>query len=291
MQEQNYDRWIGGAETNSNGVAKFNVPVDLQGRNFKVEVEAPWNQRNLYSRATYGPLTYEDLNEGEFALGTPNLVLTIKQKNKVSAASWSGIGVEEVDPNNSNSFVNWVTGTGTDQNGVAALTLDANKTFRITVYPGPESQGSRLSCVFATDAEGVVSKVDATCGGGGSVINKAITLELSPGNVTGKVYRPGGAVPLAGAIVFAEAYDAETDSAIAGLTAEAVTDKNGDYGLDLDRNYNWKIKVFYVNLPGELSPMSSYLTPETVTSVELSQQEVLDGTPIAVNFTLAPRGS
>lgn len=293
VHESGYKRWLAGAETRADGLAKFNIEESLindASKRFSVEVDAPWDQQGSYARANYQQLTYQQLTDASgFSLATPNLVLTIKQKNGTSAASWSSVSVEEVDPNNNNVPVAWVTGFGTNQNGLGAVSLEANKTYRLNVFPGPESQGSRISCLFAVDGVNVVSKVDANCGGNGSVVNKAITMSLSPGNLTGTVYKPGGQVPLRGAIVFAEAFTTGPNpQAVTGMTREAVTDANGQYGLDLDSSYDWQVRVFYVNAPGEITPLASYLTPTAIASADLAAA-TNNATPIQQSFTLAAK--
>jgi len=284
VHETGYKRWLGSAESNDLGIAQFNVPDSLASdstKRFSVEVEAPWAQREAYSRASYEDKTYAQLTSAPFALGTPNLILTIKQKDGLSPARWSYVSVEEV---HSSTFapLRWVSGSGADRLGVAALTLEANKTYRLTIHPGPGSQGSRIDCIFAVDPSGVVSKSIPACGGSGTVTAKAITLSLSPGNLAGQVFRPGGAVGLNGAIVFAEAFAVDTGIAVSGVTREAVTDSLGKYGLDLDPTYNWKIRVFHVNAPGEIAPLASFLAPVSVLGTAL-------GVPITQDFTLSVR--
>jgi hypothetical protein len=81
---------------------------------------------------------------------------------------------------------------------------------------------------------------------------------LSAGNVTGHIYKPGGTEAAEGAIVFAEAYSG--GSAVSGVTAEGQVENDGSFGLQLDTAYSWKLKVFYVNRPGE-TQLASITTP------------------------------
>lgn len=289
VHETGYKRWLGSAESNDLGIAQFNVPDSLASdstKRFSVEVEAPWGQRVAFSRASYESKTYAELTTAKFALGTPNLILTIKQKDGLSPARWSYISAEEV---HASTFapLRWVSGSGADRFGVAALTLEANKTYRLTIHPGPGSQGSRIDCIFAVDLSGVVSKSIPACGGSGTVTEKAITLSLSPGNLAGQVFRPGGAVGLNGAIVFAEAFAVDTGIAVFGVIREAVTDSLGRYGLDLDPAYDWKIRVFHVNAPGEITPLASFLVPVSVLGTALGA--TTPGVPITQDFTLSVR--
>ncbi|SCX05650.1 carboxypeptidase-like regulatory domain-containing protein [Candidatus Aquiluna sp. UB-MaderosW2red] len=289
VHETGYKRWLGSAESNALGIAQFNVPDSLTSdptKRFSVEVEAPWGQRVAFSRATYESKTYEELTTAKFALGTPNLILTIKQKDGSSPARWSYISAEEVNPSTL-APVKWVAGSGTDRAGIAALALDASKTYRLTIHPGPGSQGSRIDCIFTVDSSSAVTKSIPACGGNGTVTNKSLTLSLSPGNLTGQVFRPGGVVGLNGAIVFAEAFNVESGAAVSGQTREAVTDSLGKYGLDLDPTYDWKIRVFQVNAPGEITPLASVLVPVSVLGTALGA--ATPSAPITQNFTLSVR--
>ena len=71
-----------------------------------------------------------------------------------------------------------------------------------------------------------------------------------------------GGPAAAGAIVFAEAYQSSNSSlAVPGMTRESIVDANGDYGLQLDSGFTWKIKVFYVNPSPEGAQYLSLTTP------------------------------
>jgi hypothetical protein len=92
---------------------------------------------------------------------------------------------------------------------------------------------------------------------------------------------------LNGAIVFAEAFTVDTGIAVSGVTREAVTDSLGKYGLDLDPAYDWKIRVFHVNAPGEITPLASFLAPVSVLGTALGA--TTPGVPITQDFTLSVR--
>lgn len=289
-EESGWKRWISSGSTDSSGQARFNVEdlyrLDSEAR-FSIEIEAPWDSRSAFSRKTVKNLTYAELTGAGFQLGTPNLKVTVKDSDGTSASQWSYIQVEEVDPTNGYAYVSWLNGYGTDRLGVASMNLEAGKTFRLTLYPGHASEGSRTSCIFTVDGVGLVSKVADQCPGqAGEVVSKAITLQLSGGNLAGRIFKPGSIVGVSGAIVFAEAFDGNGDAT--GETAEAVTNAAGSYALQLDSSYEWKIKVFYVNPPAIITPLASYLTPVVVSSAELQAAES-NSTPKSVDITLVAK--
>jgi hypothetical protein len=289
-EESGWKRWLSSGATDANGKARFNIDDTYllnEGARFSIEIEAPWISRSTFSRTTVNNLTYAELTGTNFELGTPNLKITVKDADGISAAKWAFIQVEEVDPT-SYSYVSWQNGYGTDRSGVASLNLESGKTFRLTLYPGHLSEGSRTTCVFAVDDLGVVSKVAAKCGGqSGEVVSKAITLQLSAGNVAGRILNSSGSAGVSGAIVFAEAFNT-SDGVASGETAEAVTSATGDYALQLDSSFDWKIKVFYVNPPAIVTPLASYLTPYSVSASDLRTADTTT-TPKAVNITLVAK--
>ena len=270
-EEDGWKRWLSSGPTDSNGQARFNID-DLylldSTATYSIEIEAPWNSRSTFSRSTFDNLTYAELTAGSgFELGTPNLKITLKDSDETSAAKWAYIQVEEVDPTDY-SYVSWQNGYSTDRSGVASLNLESNKTFKLTLYPGHLSEGSRTSCVFTVDGAGLVSKVDSQCAGqSGQIISKEITLHLSAGNVSGRIFKPGGSAGVSGAIVFAEAFDGS--GVATGETAEAVTNATGNYTLQLDSTFEWRIKVFFVNPPAIITPLASYLTPYSISAADL----------------------
>lgn len=279
--ESGWKRWIGGSNTNSEGQAAFNIDavyLSNSATRFSVEVNASHQQRETYSQKSYGNLTWAQLNDQSFALGTPNLKLTIMQALSADASSWAWVGVEEVDPASLNN-IGWLGGYGTDQQGRISLTLPSNKTVRLSLNPGPGSNGARTSCIFTVDALGVVAKSATAnqCPGNlpASVsVNNAIQLELGAGNLVGIVTKGTTGQGLAGAIVYAQAY--ENGTAVAGKSEQASTKIDGRYGLQLDAAYDWKIKVFFVNPDGAVENYESFLTERAVAGSTLGSQNTQD---------------
>jgi hypothetical protein len=275
VEENGWKRWIAASNTNADGEAVFNVDDSYKNNSatrYSVEVNPPYQVRDTWSMKTYTGLTWADVNGHNFALGSPNLKLTMKQAQSADASAYGWVGVEEV--NSSLNAINWLGGYGVDQQGKISLTLPDSKKIRLTLNPGPGSTGARTSCIFNVSAQGVVTKstTAAECPTARStdvvdVTTKAIQLELSPGNLSGTVTK-------AGAIVFAQAYSGST--IVDGKTEQAVTKVDGRYGLQLDPAYNWKLKVFYVNPDGASVNYDSILNEWTVLGSVLGSAQTKD---------------
>ena len=281
VEENGWKRWIAASNTNADGEAVFNVDDSYKNNSatrYSVEVNPPYQVRDTWSMKTYTGLTWADVNGHNFALGSPNLKLTMKQAQSADASAYGWVGVEEV--NSSLNAINWLGGYGVDQQGKISLTLPDSKKIRLTLNPGPGSTGARTSCIFNVSAQGVVTKstTAAECPTARStdvvdVTTKAIQLELSPGNLSGTVTKADGGA-MAGAIVFAQAYSGST--IVDGKTEQAVTKVDGRYGLQLDPAYNWKLKVFYVNPDGASVNYDSILNEWTVLGSVLGSAQTKD---------------
>ena len=269
--------WVGGANTDENGWAAFNVE-NLNAK-YCIEVNAPWNQRDEFAPKTHSALNQASMNNQSYALAAPNLAVQLLQAtDPVRGAKWSWIGVEEVvfDAGNSRyNFLSWITGVGTDNQGNVSLALpepvSGTKLYRLTGHPGGGIVGARVTCIVAVDSAGLVSKEDGQCLDGSSIVDGAMSLSLSAGNVTGTVFAGGSAV--AGAIV-AAVNDA-------GEKITTVTNGQGVYKLELTEGVEWTIKVFTVSRPGDLVEYSPYLEGTTVTPTEPT-------TVSQINLTVAP---
>lgn len=285
-QESGWLRWVASANSNSSGLAEMNLEdsllTDATAR-FTVYVNPPWENRNSFARKIYRDLTYAQINNQTFLLNTPNLKLTIKQalNGKTSRWGWVSVQKKQVDEGN-NVYWDWYGGFGVDEYGFTSLSLEQSSTFRVIANPGPGSTGTSVTCEVSTDASAVVSLVANSCSAG-MLASTDLELTLSAGNLQGRVFMPGGSVGLEGAIVFAEALDPVNNTLVAGKTAEAVTNSTGAYGLQLSPEYNWSIKVFYVNPPGIATPLASRLTGLTVNGVDLA------GEGTTLNVTLSAR--
>ena len=258
--------WIAGANTDATGKATFNI-VDTSTA-FIVQVDAPWNQRDIYAGATYDTatgvfgLTWNAVNNQEFRLASPNLTMSALKPSPSSEGINSGwISVEKAD--GSNNPIGWVAGYGLDQNGKVSMKLEANGRFKITVNPGPGVGGVSTSCIVTTDGTSpspVVSIVAGQCGSG-SKSGTVISLPLATGNVTGTVTANGK--PVVGAIVTANTHVEPTDAKLQVTS----TDELGNYSFELNRSVNWDISITPVNLSTDVVKLASQiLTDQDVPS-------------------------
>jgi len=236
--------WVAGSNTDKDGWATFNIDTSTVYDSFTVEVNAPSDQRQTYSTATYGnsgsTLTFATLNNNSttFRLGTPNLVLRILAPDS-SVNKWGWVGVELIDGANSS----WVGGYGIDDKGGVALSLSVNTGgtyYQITSNPAPGKSGARTVCKI-TNTSGTLTRTDLP--GCGAITAGAATITLNAGNVTGRVTATAGGTAIAGAIVYANLSDATGDT----TSVITATDANGNYGLQLDNSKTWIIKVFPIN--------------------------------------------
>ena len=287
VEESGWRRWLAGSNTGSNGQAVFNVDDALLNNpatRFTVEVNAPHQLRSSYSQKTYSGLTWAQVNGQNFALGTPNLRLTVNQAQLADSNAFGWVGVEELDQ--SFNVIGWLGGYGLDQTGQVSLTLPSSKKVRLSLNPGPGAAGARSTCVFDVDSSGQVVKTStsARCVGNGvaSVSNTgSITLELGAGNVIGVVTKAGTLEAAAGAIVYAQAYSGGV--LVSGKVEQSITKSDGRYGLQLDSAYDWKIKVFFVNPENAATNYNSILTEVTVQGSTLTSPQTLP------NFVLTVR--
>lgn len=272
VEEEGWLRWIAGSNSNLAGLAEFNLEeeiIDDPNSRFTVYVNPPWGNRSNLARSVYRGLTYAELDGAQFELAEPNLKIRVNQALSSNASRWGWVSVQKQQVQGQNFYWDWYGGFGLDEYGFTSLALEQSSIFRITAYPGPGSTGSVVACEFETDEAGIVDFY-SPCLAGGLINDELVELTLSAGNVQGRVVRPGGTVGLPGAIVFAEAFDIN-NQIVAGMTAEAVTNQEGDFGLQLSEQYRWEIKVFYVNPPGTAIPLASKLTP-----ILVSQQQLVD---------------
>lgn len=281
LEENGWKRWLTGSNTNADGQAVFNIDDTYKNdpnARFTVEVNAPYQQRANYSQKNHTGLTWAQVNNHDFALGTPNLKLTVKQALSNDASAFGWVGLEEVDTNL--NWVSWLGGYGLDQLGTVSLTLPSSKKIRLTLNPGPGAIGARTFCVFDVSSQGGVTKsaTSSQCPTAGSnIVNlstKEMQLELSAGNLTGSVTKAGTSDAIAGAIVYAQAYLGGTIQD--GKTEQSVSRSDGRYGLQLDPTYNWKIKVFYVNPDGPGTRYDSLLVEYEVLGSTLGSAQTHD---------------
>lgn len=255
--------WVDGSQTDYDGKAYFNVDDTSAGADYLVEVNPPWNQEQQLTRAEH-ELNGDQLDSAELSLKTPNLFLDIDAKDGTTAAKWSWVQLEKVDSSNY-SFISWENGAGANRAGQAALALDASATYKLTIYPGSPSAGARTTCIISTDSSSVVSLEQCANGAIDGSDSTKLNIDLAAGNVSGKVLGDSG--DLSGVIVSAQ-------SVSLGEVAEAVTDSDGTYELQLDIAKDWKISFYY---SGENSSGVPYLNEidEFTFIVDGSTQEQL----------------
>jgi hypothetical protein len=265
--------WIAGSQTDSNGKAVFNV-ADTSTV-FAVQIEAPWNERNLYAGATFDSatvgLTFAQVNGQNFSLSAPNLTMAARNTGNTAQINSGWVGVETVD--GSNVSTGWVGGYGLDQNGKVSLKLSADGRFKLTLNPGPGITGVATSCIVTTDGSAAVALVSGQCGSG-TLSSTIVSLPLASGNVTGVVTQTAdSSVKIVGAIVSAY-HTGTTDAATQVVTS---TDINGAYSLQLDPAINWDVTFTPVNTGSDVKRFNSKT---------LSNQDILPSGTTTVSTTL-----
>jgi hypothetical protein len=242
--------WVGGGNTNRQGEASFNIPDNLLGATFSIEVNAPWYERALYPSRMFSNLRldvsttpYSFTGAGSmFALPEKNLSLTVQDSNN-RISKWSWISVERVYTESSTTRYEWLGGAGTDDRGKAALFIEpeTDVLFKLTAHPGPGVEATRYSCFIASDGINLVAATwspDINVQPCSNVNTSSMVLTLSNGNVRG-ILTNSVSAPVAGAIVLAQA----TDNSL----VSAVSNVRGEFFMDLDSSKTWKLKVLYVN--------------------------------------------
>jgi hypothetical protein len=197
----------------------------------------------VWDNSTNG-YTYEQLNNLQLALGTPNLKVSVVSPNGSTPNKWGWAYIEEVD--SSNRGIKWVDSTGLDEYGKTAYILEASKRYRLVAYPAGGRSGSVTSCLIQSDSTTALTFVSGGCVGGTFNTSSEMTLVLARGNVIGTVYSTNGTTPVEGAIIYANIVGATDEK----MAVTSCTLANGTYGITLDPSYQWNIKIFPVNKPG-----------------------------------------
>ena len=252
--------WIGGSNTDANGIVAFNVETATVSSSvrYKVEVNPRWEDRAIYSRKVYdnngAGFTIAQLNEANrsFAIGSPNVTLTVRGSDAGATANKNGyINIYEADPT-TNNLITWFGGYGLDNLGKVALILTPNKRYRIDSFPGGGINGTRTECFVntsnAVESSTVLSVVSGLCGSATVGANNALTITLNAGNVTGTVKTSG--VVVEGAIVYANVVGANNQENAVTTTTNSL----GKFGLMLDpAKGQWQISIFPINKPGAVA--------------------------------------
>ena len=270
-------QWLASAPTDSNGLASFNILDTATATAMVVQIDPPWDQKNLYSGKTYdgiahAGLSWSDVNGNSFNLVDPNLKLTVKTHDRLHPASSSWVSVERT--NASDSPIEWIGGTGLSSTGSASFMLPDTSTvgerIKIIAHPGVE-QGVDTVC-FVTVESGVVSNNPSDCNGS-TVTGGALTLWLATGNITGTVTASvsGETVTVSGAIVYANVVDdpdgTPTQSTDPATEIVTSTDSLGNYDLQLDTSKTWYIKIIPVNTPADIAKGKKFAT-KTIAGVK-----------------------
>jgi len=266
--------WLGGSNTDANGIVAFNVETATVSSSvrYKVEVNPRWEDRAIYSRKVYdnngAGFTIDQLNEANrsFAIGSPNVTLTVRGSDAGATANKNGyINIYEADPT-TNNLIAWFGGYGLDNLGKVALILTPNKRYRIDSFPGGGITGTRTECFVntsnAVESSTVLSVVSGLCGTATVGANNALTITLNAGNVTGTVKTSG--VVVEGAIVYANVVGASDQSNALTTTTNSL----GKFGLMLDpAKGQWQISIFPINKPGAVvlrNKILDVLTPPSL---------------------------
>ena len=221
--DRGYDEWAGWGRTDSQGFAGFYIETStaLVSARYKIRVVPPWQNRSLYATKVWdngaNGYTYDQLNNLQLALGTPNLKISVVSPNGSTPNKWGWSYLEEVDT--SNAGIKWVDSTGLDEFGKSAYTLEASKRYRLVAYPAGGRSGSVTSCLIQSDSNTALSLVTGGCIGGTLNTASEMTLALARGNVIGTVYSTNGTTPVEGAIIYANIVGA-TDEKMAVTSCE-----------------------------------------------------------------------
>lgn len=275
---QNGQRWVGGSNTDVNGLAAFNIETGTATTRFKVELNAPWNSRVALAQKSYdnngNGYTDADLKaQGvSFALGTPNAVITIKAPGGTAANKWGWIGLEEVN-SSTNNPIRWAGGFGLNDTGTAAVTLSPSKRYKVIANASSGRPGVQTLCYVETDSSTVLSLVSGLCIGTIQSGTNNLSINLAVGNTSGVVRYNNVAVP--NAIVYANLATGGTDD----TAIYAATLADGSFGFDLDFSggKQWVIKVFPFNEAGKTALANKTLA--TLTQANATLNVALDAKP------------
>lgn len=210
-----------GAETNELGLAGLSL---TEGRKYRLVAYPSWE---YYSRYSYKAVEIASFNATTNALTTitfdsPNLTLVVKDR-KGDGNSW---GWYEVYQGTGGSKTLYLDSYLNDQ-GRGALTLP-DGTYTLIIYPGKAS-GVPLETTFTMTA-GVPS-------GSGFGATGVGQFTLAGGNVSGKVFASDSSTVLASIPITAVRDDDNS------ITVSTVSQSDGYYELNLNRNYSWTLKA------------------------------------------------
>jgi hypothetical protein len=272
---QNF-KYYGGASTDSNGVAWFNVDTSTATANtvFGVTINPSGNDTQNYTTGYVGDYQqYGDWLHGLswnqliapstlLAPATPNASITVTSGDGVTVDRYGSVSIQKL-----NSLGNIVSGSGVGLNygGFSPLLLAGNSTYRLVAYPNGVA-GAPTTCTVTTNTSNpvVITSTTAGCTLGA---NSALTLTLSLGNVHGVVVGPDNTTPLSGAIVIAEV-GSDTSTVVTTSTAN-----NGAFGFNLDATKQYTITVISPVLKA-YPTVNVPITPASTSGAEINLQTI-----------------
>jgi branched-chain amino acid transport system substrate-binding protein len=276
--DRGYDEWAGWGRTDSDGFAGFYIETStaLAGARYKVRVTPPWHLRSAFTAKVWdnntNGYTYDQLNNLQLALGTPNLKVSVVSPNGSTPNKWGWAYIEEVDSNNRG--IKWVDSTGLDEFGKTAYILEASKRYRLVAHPAGGRSGAITSCLIQSDSTTALAFVSSGCVGGTFNSSSEMTLVLARGNIIGTVYSANGTTPVEGAIIYANIVGATDEK----MAVTSCTLANGTYGISLDPNYRWNIKVFPINKPGVALQLENKTDLAAITPPAIGESTTLNVT-------------
>ena len=239
-------RYLGGASTDANGVAWFNIDTSTATSNtrYGVTIYPSGNDSGSYTTGYVGDyqqfgdwihgLTWAQLTSPSTLLApaSPNASITVTSGDGVAPDRYGWISIMQLD-SSGRAIRGW--GSGLNYSGSASMLLSGNTTYQITAYPNGVS-GAPTTCTITTNTATPVGI--ATVQGCTLAAGNALSLTLSLGNVHGTVVGPDGA-PLSGAIVVAQ-IGSDTSTTVSTSTAS-----NGAFGFNIDATKNYTITVIF----------------------------------------------
>jgi hypothetical protein len=206
---------------NKSGLAYFSFE---QGARYRLYANPGYEMLGKYSQKIFNITSHDQTSEQvvyTITFDSPNLNITVRGWDGL-ANSWGYYRVVNGDQAE-------ITQGSLDFAGQAALTITANGTYTMTLYPG-KTKGV-VKVVTFTVNNGVITSTDFT------VANGATTIDLPRGNVEGLTRYSDGSIAKE-VLIAASRSDDPT------IVAKTASSETGTYFLNLDRTYTWNIKFF-----------------------------------------------
>lgn len=181
--------WLGGATTNSSGVAKLNITDPSSEFRVRVEINGNPSVSSLYA-TTMKTFTSTDISggtsggvfTGSVSLAEPNFKVVLREPTSDGSVG-ATIPYSWIELYNDTTG-NWIGGAGTDANGFASFKLDVPvsglNNFTVTVNPAWNAATNFSRQAYAV----AVSPTSLT------VVNKTTTSSVSTQTVSGRTVYP-----------------------------------------------------------------------------------------------------